>query len=161
MPGFVERIQRHVGKDGLHARAFLRRLLRQLAHVALARRNGAKPFFGQRLHLCDRNVAGYAQHGVGGIIVLDEECLHVAQLRILNVLQVLADGHPVVGVHAVGQRAQVHPGIAVRLVEVVLFKFLAHHLALHIQAFLGEGKASIRSLSSQNAVSIFCTGSWM
>ena len=70
-----------------------------------------------------------------------EEVLHLVERGLCNVLQLLADGGPLIGMDTIGQRTDEMAHVAVGLVEATLLELLHHHRTLYLQAALAEVEA--------------------
>lgn len=129
------------GDRTLHGQASLfglPRFLRQTTDGHFATGNGAEPFLRQADGFLPRDVAGHSQDGIVGGIVAVEEFAHLVERGLLDVRKVLADGRPLIGVEAIGQRTEQMAHVAIRLVEAALLELLHHHTALHFEAPFAE-----------------------
>src|SRR5690606_21782158 len=100
----------------------------------------AKPFLRQLLHPGCFDITGHNQAGICRRIIRGKELLYIVHLCLFDVGKLLTDGSPPVRMHLIGQRPQTQPHIAVRLVEVTLFKFFTYHIALHVEALFAESE---------------------
>lgn len=79
------------------------------------------------------DIASDSEDGIVGAVEAEEEGPNIVEGGLLDMADVGADGTPTVGMGAVAERAQVHPYIAVRLVEVALVVFFGDDALLDIE----------------------------
>src|SRR6059058_565058 len=94
--------------------------------------NWSEPFFSQAFYFISCYFACYHKNGISRRIMLKEKAFYVFQFRLFYMLQVFTNRHPAVGMNLVGQFTHFMPCITIRFINIMLLKFFAHYLALHI-----------------------------
>lgn len=83
---------------------------------------------GVRVH-----IAGNGKDGIVRAVETVVESAHVVQGGLLHMADVCTDGAPTVGMLGVAERPQVHPHVAVGLVDIALVVLLGHNPLLHVE----------------------------
>ena len=110
------------------------------------------------LNCSEVKVTNDAKNGIARVVILLKKGPDFLHAGFLNLLDILANCCPAIGVLFINKRPEIKPCIAVGLVEVALLELFNNDLALHLKTLSVKAKESMRSLSNQRAVSMFCAG---
>ena len=140
MPAFVQCIQWHICLYRAEPCCCLFRFNRQVANIFFSGRNWCKPFFGKPLYFINRYITCHHQNSIARVIVFIKKCFYIIQCCIFNMAQFGTNRHPAVWMNGISKLPHFMPYIAIRFVNIMLFKFFANHFTLHFQAFFTKGQ---------------------
>ena len=135
-PAFHERGRGYVAVNGLQARRRLALFRRVRPVQRRTRRNVAKPLLGQSEDILRLHIARHYQHCVVGTIIATLKVPDHRHVHLRNVLQLLADRQPLVGMLLIDHPIEQHHQVTIRSVQEVLLELFHHHLFLHVQGLL-------------------------
>lgn len=141
VPGKVEGVVGDVAAEVFGAGLGLRRFggVDPLGHFGMRGGIGGTQGAEKLLYECQRgagvDIACNGEDGIVGAVEAVVELADVVEGGFLHMADVGSDGAPAIGMALVAEGSQVHPDVAVGLVDVALVVFFSDDFALHIKHF--------------------------